>query len=408
MSKFWVIVRQVIVKNFKTPTYIVMLLTPVIAMLGIGLFIFISNQTSQTPKIAIVSENQAFRTALVHAKTNGDYKVKTNLDTENKAEAALSKEKIDGYLVVDTKNNDIKATYKTRTNGNDLDKSNLKNSINGIKTQLSASKLGLSNKQLKELFTPATFETKSVSYTNGKQKAQKNNQQAINLILANIVTVLIYIFMLNYASMIAQEIATEKGSKIMEILVSSVKPRIQFFAKVTAMFVLILIQVAITALSAFIGVKYFGQSISMLKGLNLNELQPSIVLILALFFILGVMLYTIVAAGLGALVARSDQVGQAISPLSMIALAAYAASFIAMNSNSILVKIGSFVPFVSQSLMPVRYAIGNATTSEAYISIVLLAIAVGFSLWGAVRLYEKHVLDYSDKKLWRFNFKRSK
>ncbi|AEV94363.1 ABC transporter permease [Pediococcus claussenii] len=408
MNKFWVIVRQVVVKNFKTPTYILLLLTPIIAVLGIALFTFIANQTSQTPKIAIISNNDSFRSAVVNVNTHGNYKVNSNVKTKDVAEKQLANEKIDGYLTIDVAGESVNAVYKTRTNSNDLNKIDLRNSINSIKTGVVAKTLGLSDKQIKLLFTPANFTTKSVTYTDGKQRSQKNDQQSTNLALASAVTVLIYVFMLSYAGMIAQEIATEKGSKIMEILVSSVKPRVQFFAKVTAMFFLIIVQVIVTGITALVGINYFGQSIQLLSNFNLKGLQPSIILILALFFILGVLLYTTVAAGLGALVARSDQVGQAIAPLSMLALASYGASFVAMNSNSFLIKVGSFVPFVSQSIMPVRYAIGNATMMEAYISILLLAIAVGLALWGAVNLYERHVLDYSDRKLWRICFIKRK
>lgn len=193
----------------------------------------------------------------------------------------------------------------------------------------------------------------------------------------------------------------------MEILVSSVSPQIQFFAKVTGMFVLILLQVLVTAICGVFGLKYLSGNVQFLKDLDLSHVQPNIIIILVLFFILGITLYTILAAGLGALVSRSDQVSQAVSPLTMVGLAAYGASFVAMNSNTVLIKIGSFIPFLSQSIMPVRYAVGNATIMDAIISLVILAVSIVLVTWFTTRLYANHVLDYSDQKIWKRILKRN-
>ncbi|MBU7564099.1 ABC transporter permease [Pediococcus ethanolidurans] len=406
MNKFWVVCKQVIRKNIKSPTYIVLLLMPVLLlgfMVGVAA---IKNHTSETPQIAIVSNNTTFRNALLKSNSK-DYTIKRSVDTSKKAEKALSQETLDGYLTITLTGKQVRAVYKSRTNGNTLDTTSLKSSLNSLKMQQTATRLGLSPTQLTELFTPASFKTQSVSYSNGKEKTQKNNQQDINSLLAMVVTILIYIFMVSYASLIAQEVATEKGSRIMEILVSSVAPQVQFFAKVTGMFALILLQVIITAICGFLGMKYLSGNVQFLKDLDLSQIQPKILIILGLFFILGITLYTILAAGLGALVSRADQVSQAVSPLTMIGLVAYGASFVAMNSNTFLIKLGSFIPFVSQSIMPVRYAVGNASTADAIISLIILAVAIILVTWFTTRLYANHVLDYSDKKIWKRIFKRN-
>ncbi|MDV7718956.1 ABC transporter permease [Pediococcus ethanolidurans] len=406
MNKFWVVCKQVIRKNIKSPTYIVLLLMPVLLlgfMVGVAA---IKNHTSETPQIAIVSNNTTFRNALLKSNSK-DYTIKRSINTPKKAEKALSQETLDGYLTITLTGKQVTAIYKSRTNGNTLDTTSLKSSLNSLKMQQTATRLGLSPTQLTELFTPASFKTQSVSYSNGKEKTQKNNQQDINSLLAMVVTILIYIFMVSYASLIAQEVATEKGSRIMEILVSSVAPQVQFFAKVTGMFAHILLQVIITAICGFLGMEYLSGNVQFLKDLDLSQIQPNILIILGLFFILGITLYTILAAGLGALVSRADQVSQAVSPLTMIGLVAYGASFVAMNSNTFLIKLGSFIPFVSQSIMPVRYAVGNASTTDAIISLIILAVAIILVTWFTTRLYANHVLDYSDKKIWKRIFKRN-
>lgn len=397
MSKFNVIVRQVIRKNLKSPAYIFSLLLPVILIAAVALFAFINKQTNQTPKMAIVSDNPALRTALVAAPTHGDYKVDKKITTPKDAEKRLAHEKLDGYLTITTKDNTFKAVYRQRTNANSLDTDTLKNNFSTLKIQQTAQQLGLKPEQLQQLFAPAKYQTQNVAYRNGVVHNQKSNQQGANIAIAVAVTFLMYMFLIQYASLIAQETATEKGSHIMEILVSSVSPTTQFFGKITGMFCLIILQVIVALIAAGLGINYLHQNVSFLKGFSLDQIQPGMIGLLVCFFIVGIMLYTVMAAMLGALVTRQEQVGQALSPLTTLGLVAYVVSFIAMNSNSLLIRIGSFVPFLSQSLMPVRYAVGNASTLEAWLAVAVELATLIILAFIAVRVYRNHVLDYSRK-----------
>lgn len=407
MNKFMVVTRQVIRKNIKSPAYLFSLFFPVLIIAAIALFAFITNKTNQTPTIAITSNNVALRNALVESPTHGDYRVNKAISTERVAEKRLSHEKIDGYLNVTVTGQTVSAVYRQRTNGNSLDSDTLKNNLNTLKLRQAAQQLGLTAKQLQQLFAPASYKTQNVAYQNGVVRRQKSNQQGANLVVAFVVTFLIYMFIAMYTSMIAQETVTEKGSHIMEILVSSVSPVTQFFGKVTGMLALIVLQVIITGIAGLIGMQYFNHNISFLGDFSFSQIQPGMVSVLVAYFILGVMLYTVIAAMLGSMVTRQEEVSQALSPLTTVGMLAYVASFIAVNSNSLLIRIGSYVPFLSQSLMPVRYAVGNAALSEVWASVAIAAIALVLMTWVACRVYQQHVLDYSNRKHWyQFGRKR--
>lgn len=407
MNKLMIVARQVIRKNLKSPAYIISLLFPVILIAIIGLIVFINQQTQKTPQIAIISENQTFRKALIESPTHGDYHVKRQLTTRSAAEKQLANEKLDGYLTVTVTDKKVSATYRQRTNGSSLESATLKNNLNTLKIRQTAVRLGLTGQQLQELFTPSTYHTQNVAYQNGHVRRQRSNQQGTNTAVAFVVTLLIYMFINLYASMIAQETATEKGSHIMEILVSSVSPDIQFFGKITGMLALIVLQVVVTGLASLVGIQVLHQNVGMLKQFSFNQIQPGMITVLIAYFLVGIMLYTVIAAMLGAMVTRQEEVGQVLSPLTTVGMIAYIVSFIAVNSNSLLIRIGSFIPFLSQSLMPVRYAVGNASLVEVWISIGIAFIALIGLTWVALREYRRHVLDYNTRRRW-FNFRRSR
>ncbi|HAT55740.1 MAG TPA: ABC transporter permease [Lactobacillus sp.] len=408
MNKFMVVTRQVIRKNIKSPAYLFSLFFPVLIIAFIALFAFISNQTNQTPKIAITSNNATLRSALIATPSHGDYKVNRSISTKTVAEKRLSHEKIDGYLNVTTKKSHVSAIYRQRTNGNSLDTDTLKNNLNTLKLRQIAQQLGLTSQQLQQLFEPATYKTQNVAYQNGVVRRQKSNQQGANLVVAFTVTFLIYMFIAMYTSIIAQETAKAKGSPFMEILVRSVSPVTQFFGKITGMLALIVLQVVITGIAGLIGMRYFNHNISFLGNFSFSQIQPGMIIVLVVYFILGVMLYTVIAAMLGSMVTRQEEVSQALSPLTTIGMLAYIASFVAVNSNGLLIRIGSYVPFLSQSLMPVRYAVGNASLSEMWLSVAISTVALVLMTWLACRVYQHHVLDYSTRKKWYQFFRRQK
>ncbi|WP_412989596.1 ABC transporter permease [Pediococcus siamensis] len=133
MNKFWVVCKQVIRKNIKSPTYIVLLLMPIIFLAGFMSIAVLKNHTASTPQIAIVANNPQLQTALQKSDASGDYKVNSAITTKAAAERALANSRLDGYLNVTLKGHSVSAVYKSRTNGNVLDTTTLKNTVNTLK-----------------------------------------------------------------------------------------------------------------------------------------------------------------------------------------------------------------------------------------------------------------------------------
>ncbi|MFT8871551.1 MAG: ABC transporter permease [Sporolactobacillus sp.] len=402
MAKFWIVFKQVYKKNLMSGTFLVMMLTPVLMLAFVFIIGYFVGAQHQTPTIAIVGADPQ-RAVLLSAKTK-DYGVKASIATVRSARQALAASKIDGYLQLEGRGTHVSAVYTDRDNGNDLDVDNLQKELGRIQIGLSAARLHLSDADLQTLLSGVQVSKKTVAVENGKLINKSNAQKAINSVIALVITLIMYIFIVNYSSMIAQEIASEKGTRIMEIVLSSVSATTHFFGKLIGSLALVITQAAVYAVSVLVAwqfVKAWPQVRAFTTHIHLDILWSPVILYTLIYFVIGILLFTALSAMLGSLVSSVEQVAQAISPLIVLGLAAYLGGFYAMNAGSTLVvKIASYVPFFSEIIMPVRYAVGRATDSEAWASLGLSAIAVVFVTWLALAFYRRNVLVYSNAGMW--------
>lgn len=417
MTKFWVVTRQVYLKNLRSGTFLWMVLSPlVIALIGgiIGYF-FATGQ--ETPKIAVISDRTAYQIVTptkkaasgvqvnLNAPSNKKYQVDRKITTLTAAKKALRQEKIAGYLTLKQAQQRLTATYVSRDNSPQLDTKVLSEVLTNQHMLVTATQLQLSQAELTRLLQPVTVQHRTVSFTQGKQENRSNAQQAANGSLAMAITVIILLFIMSYAGMIAQEIGAEKGSRIMEIVLSSVSATTQFFGKISGMLGLVITQLLIYGVFGAVGyifVHHYAFAQAFLNQLDLQQLFSGPILFTILFAFLAICLYTVLAAMLASLVSRQEQIQQAITPLTALGFLGYMGGFLAMgNNNSPVVAISSYIPFVSQNVMTVRYAMGNVTAGPAYLSLgITLITLIGFTFL-ALQLYRANVLVYSDAGVFK-------
>jgi len=404
MTKFKVIFKQVFMKNIKSPAYLTMILMPVLLLgvvFGIGKII---DQSQTAAKIAVVG--QAPESAAIRQLKGTDYTVKPAITTVKQAKQALEKEQIDGYLTVDQQ---AQITYYQQQASHDFDPSTLQNQINQLQLVTLAEAANVPTAQIKQLMTPTTVKTVTVSVEDGQQKIAQSQNQDVTQMISLGITVLMFVFIVNYAGIIAQEIATEKGSRIMEIILSSVSATTQFFAKVGAILALVLTQIGVYLVIGLVGYQFLKQQValrSILKQVTAVIWTPPIWYAIA-FLVVGVLLYTIIAAMLGSVVSRMDQVQQAISPLIIMGTLSYMGGFVLMSHADIpILKILSYVPLFSQIMLPVRFANGDISAMAAGLGLGLAIVALVGLTYLALIIYRMNVLVYSDSGVLK-SFMRS-
>lgn len=226
-----------------------------------------------------------------------------------------------------------------------------------------------------------------------------------------ITVIMVYMILNTYTSITAQEIASEKGTKIMEIIFSSTTAIKYFLGKILGVLLVILAQVLVYLLGGW-GAYIFAQNSTLTKGfINqyhalIGSVMKNLLSINLVYLLLGVIIYTILAAFSGALVAKAEDAAKAAQPVIMLNLAAFFVTFPFQNNlDSILVKILSYVPFFSSYFMPLRIINNDASGLEISLSLIILLVSiVGLAAYIG-KIYQGLMLQTDDSSFWK-RFKR--
>lgn len=187
----------------------------------------------------------------------------------------------------------------------------------------------------------------------------------------------------------------EKSSKVIELVLSSIKARYLLAGKVLGIAVLGLVQVVLLAGSALAAASIFGSS--ALPALSAALLGTSVV-----WFLLGYLLYGAVFAAGASLAPRQEDAQATLAPVSVILMLSYIASIItAGEPDGVAAKVVSWIPFTAPFAMPGRIAAGDAAWWEIVGSMAVTGVATGVVLLLAERIYVRSII-HTDKVLkWR-------
>ena len=359
-----------------------------------GIGVLQGSSLAQNSKVAVVSSVPLVTEEL--KSTNGlnfDYK------DEASAQAAIKDEKIKGYLTIDQENSVLKAVYHGETSLESGIKLAVTAKLNELQSQLNRSEANLSQEQEKRL-------AQTIQFTEQIDEA-KENKKMVQTFAAAGLGFFLYMILITYASVTAQEVASEKGTKIMEVVFSSIRASHYFYARMIALLLVILTHIGIYVVGGLGAIFFFkGMPILANSGI-LNHLGEAFSLNTLLFVLVSLFMYVVLAAFLGSMVSRPEDSGKALSPLMLLIMVGFiGVTVLGTSGDNLILKIGSYIPFVSTFFMPFRAINGYANGLEAWIS---LAITVIFAVTATAfigRMYASLVLQTDDLGIWK-TFKRA-
>lgn len=312
--------------------------------------------------------------------------------------------KLDVLLVLDrAANKDVRFTYYTATASlSDTDLTQIQAVAGQLSVQDKSFRLGLTPEQTQHLLAPPDF---NVVYT---QKGNGNDSLislAGGYFLGVIGTVLIFMAVYLYGMWVANGVADEKGSRIMEILVNAATPFQLLWGKILGIGAAGLTQMVCLVAAGLIGLLLQGPLSAALQtnalSVNLSFIHASVTLLLLLliYFVLGFLLYSTLFAALGALVKRQDEVQNTVGPLTTIFMVGYMASFIggSIGAGATWFKVMSFVPFWTPTMMMMRIATNAVSGWEIVLSIGILLVSIVICAWASSRIYRIGILMYGQK-----------
>lgn len=349
---------------------------------------------AQNNKVAVVSSVPAVTESL--KSTNGinfDYK------DEASAQEAIKDEKIKGYLTIDQEGSVLKAVYHGETSLESGIKLAVTTKLNELQYQLNRSEAHLSQEQEQHLAQTIQFSEQIDESKESKKMVQTFAAAGLGFFL--------YMILITYASVTAQEVASEKGTKIMEVVFSSIRASHYFYARMIALLLVILTHIGIYVVGGLGAILFFKDMPFLANSGILSHLGEAFSLNTLLFVLVSLFMYVVLAAFLGSMVSRPEDAGKALSPLMILIIAGFVGvTALGAAGDNLILKIGSYIPFISTFFMPFRAINGYANSIEAWIS---LAITVVFAVTATAfigRMYASLVLQTDDLGIWK-TFKRA-
>lgn len=403
MNKLWIVIKEVYRKNVKTWAFLAMVLGPLITLMiggGVGWFIQSSETKQLSNPIGIINEDETF---LEYVKQIEDTNTYTFYSSMDEAIDALKEEQINGALTYPS--SDGTATFTQLDEGPDINTAPLVQLVNDYRYENELEKLGVDIEEIRRLNqNPIALEEKRlVINKQGEIDEKTNNPFDVKIIVAFILGFSLFFFIVTYTSLIAQEVAQEKGSRVMEIILSSMRAKDYYFGKIIGILFVILTQIAtyfILGLVAYIiATKVMSFNIPT-ELIDLSGLMSFSLLQIIVLGILGILLYVSLAAVLGSLVSRTEDVQKIIQPAVFTAIIGFYIGMYALNSpNSSLVKVTSFIPFWSPIIMPYRVALEAVNPTTVWLSVLGTLLFTVLSLWLGSEFYKSNVLTTTDKGL---------
>lgn len=400
MHSFWIIFKQAFLTKARTKSFII---TTIIVAAAFFLLANLPNIIESfggdgEGQVIHVIDNKGDLMPLLQEQLkqsdSGIQAMPTDM-SEEELQQGITEGTIESYLVLE-EGDRLSATYVSESANEIGAGAAVENAVQAIQTAMTAEQLGLSSAEVGELFMPADFERQAVS---ASSKTEEELSQARGLVY--VLILLIYVAVIYYPNMIAMEVANEKSSRVMEILISSVSPVKHMFAKIAGIGTLGIVQMLIFGIAGYFAFQTSGSQMTegFFSVMGFSDIKISTFLFAILFFLLGYFLYAVLAALLGSLVSRTEDVQQLMLPMMFLIIIA---SFIAFSGigmpEASYVTISSYIPFFAPLVMFLRVGMLDIPLWEPLLSIGIMLATIGILGWFGARVYRGGVLMYGSSQ----------
>jgi ABC-2 type transport system permease protein len=431
MNHTRLIIAREYLTQVKNKKFLLITLSIPFLFVGLGLFIsFLTNINSDSIKnITVVDNSGIFENSLL-STDNVKFSFLEDLD-EDEAKLISKERNDDGLIFIpsvrDTKNiNYVELSKSIKLISEDSPSLTLIDGIESklekILTDLNYTSYGLDLNTIKE--SKIYIDLVQVSFE-GEESTKIDGifKMAFGFFLG----MLLYGFVFIYGSMILRSVLEEKTSRIVEIIISSVKPTQLMMGKIIGTslvaFTQIFIWIALSLVISTLVSSIFGVSTSDFNSLDVSDAQVNsgiqiffsalfnlpllnILIAFVFFFISGLFLYGSLFAAIGAAVDSETDANQFMFPLSMpLIIGLYVGIFtVAEDPSGTIPTIFSHIPFTSPIVMMMRIPYG-VPIYEQIISLAILIATFFGTVWFAAKIYRVGILMYGQKPSYKDLYK---
>ena len=405
MSKLTVFIKDTFTKNVKSIGFVSMLLTPLIVIGVIVAIIYFAESSFSgmaDVDVAVISDDPSIGAILQESEES--ITVVEDIQNEEEAKGEMSAGELDGYIVAAWEGNQLTASM-TYTGSMDTHIQVIEQVFTGVQMMMRAQELNISPEEAQSLNEPVVLENHIVSIDAGKVVEEDGLANMIAIGGAYFINIMIMMFIMFYATTVIEEVAGEKGTRMMEVILSSTTATTHFFGKLIGVFLVMLVHISfyvLVVLGAYLYFKDHTLVTQVLAEIDIGAVLLDFLEYTWVFLILGVLMYMFIAAFLGSLITKTEDINRAATPLTMLVLLGFYIGLFAMASpENPIVVASSFVPFLTPFVMPFRIATNTVGSLQVWLSVggsVLFTVFVAFI---SLIFYRANVLIYSDTSMMK-------
>jgi ABC-2 type transport system permease protein len=400
MRNVWLIAKREYLERVRTKSFAIMtVVIPLVMLAGVFGFSLATRGQTSNVQIAIVapeSEAQFAGELQTELEQSQHGRMGVNLisppaaGTQAELDEDLKQKDLDGYLWIRPVQNGGRPRfiYTPKSQGDAATKSAITQAIRTVFTREGLIHSGMSAAEAAALLQPVNLDSSQARH-NDRIDGAKASTSALFFLM--------YFVILLYGMNVARSIIEEKTSRVFEVMLATVRPEEMLAGKVVGVGSVGLTQVAIWLVAAV--VMTATPLVSRFTGMSVHvSLGPAQIIFFVVFFLLGFLLYSSIAASLGAMT-NSEQELQQLNMFMVMPLAACNILFFFVYSNpdGLLPRIFSLVPFTSPLIMYMRISLKMPPLYEVAASIALLLASIYAILWVAARIYRVGILMYGKK-----------
>lgn len=217
------------------------------------------------------------------------------------------------------------------------------------------------------------------------------------LIAPAVFLVLFYVLIVMFGNQMLTSTTEEKENRVIEMILTTIKPRTLIIGKILSLLVLSVVQIIITLIPVAIAFFFLHDNVGI-PALDLSNipLDPVRITIGAAIFILSFLLFTGLLVAIGAATPTAKEAGGFFGVVMVLIFGPlYAVTLFVSSPEAVIVKVLSFFPLTAPIPLLLRNAIGNLTLPEAALGIAILAVSAIVALGIAIRMFRFGALEYS-------------
>lgn len=257
----------------------------------------------------------------------------------------------------------------------------------------------MQNKKIAELGISPTIIEQINPNINIEHANTNEEPESFGIII--ILSLVMVVFIIMYSSSATNEVAYLKTNRVMEMFLTSVKGIPLYIGINLAYAIVPVLQVSVTFLCVTLVKNLLHkdtQNISNMSGINFDILSVEHIIVFVVLLLLGYFIYSLINTALVSIVNKSEDVVAISVPIAFIGLIQYFVGIMATTDNTMLVKICSFIPLTSPTVMFIRYVSGFATVIEVVVSIMLLFLTMCILVLLGAKIFTNGITYYGSIK----------